>query len=47
MITISGEKLSHDFETETMFKNKLKILIEEKGLSDDQLYNVDETGLYF
>ena len=47
MLTISGEKLSADFEAATKFKEKFENFINEKDLHDEQVYNVDETGLYF
>ena len=47
MVIISGEKLSADFEAETKFKEKFENLFNEKDLCDEQVYNVDETGLFF
>ena len=47
MLTISGEKLLADFEAATKFKEKIENLINEKGLYDEKVYNVDEIGLYF
>ena len=47
MLTIAGKKLSADFEAVTKFKEKFENLIHEKDLCDEQVYNVDETGLYF
>ena len=42
ILTISGEKLSADFEAETNFKEKFENLINKKDLCDEQVYNVDE-----
>ena len=47
MLTNSGEKLSANFQAVTKFKEKFENLINEKDLSDEQAYNVDETCLYF
>ena len=47
MLTISGKKLSADFEAAAKFKEKFENLINEKDLWDKQIYNVDETGLFF
>ncbi|XP_037817425.1 jerky protein homolog-like, partial [Lucilia sericata] len=44
---MSGEKLSAQSQFVNPFKIKLKAKIEDLGLSNDQLYNADESGLYW
>ncbi|XP_044311435.1 jerky protein homolog-like [Varanus komodoensis] len=46
-ITISGEALSADKEAVPLFKDYLFKLIEKEGISGEQLYNCDETGLNY
>ena len=43
--SIQGEKLSAAVETVGPFLQKLRKVIEEKGLTPEQIYNADETGL--
>lgn len=45
MLTISGEKLSSKPEDAAKFQNQFEVLVNEKKLSSEQIYNVDETGL--
>ena len=44
-LSIQGEKLSVAEETVEPFLHKLHKMIEEKGLTPEQIYNADETGL--
>jgi hypothetical protein len=46
-ITVSGEALSADKEAVSVFKDNLFKLIEKEGISGEQLYNCDETGLNY
>lgn len=46
-ITISGEALSADREAVPLFKDYLVKIIQEEELSEEQLYNCDETGLNY
>jgi hypothetical protein len=46
-LKISGEKLSSQPELVEPFKLELKNKIQELDLTLDQLYNADETGLYW
>jgi hypothetical protein len=46
-LKISGEKLSSNIEAVEPFKNVLQQKIEKMGLSKDQIYNADETGLFW
>lgn len=46
-LKISGEKLSSQPELVDPFKIQLKNKMEELGLTLEQLYNADETGLYW
>jgi hypothetical protein len=46
-LKISGEKLSSQPELVDPFKLELKNKIQELNLTLDQLYNADETGLYW
>lgn len=46
-LKVSGEKLSSDFASIEPFKKQLKDKIVEKGLKISQIYNADETGLYW
>lgn len=46
-LSICGEKLSADTDNVRQFKIKLHELIDREGLSGDQIYNADETGLNF
>lgn len=47
LLQISGEKLSSQPQLVDPFKMKLKTKIEELGLVNDQLYNADESGLFW
>ena len=44
-LSIQGEKLSAAEETVEPFLQKLHQVMEEKGLTTEQIYNADETGL--
>lgn len=46
-LKISGEKLSSDLESIEPFKQQFFEVVDERGLSIDQLYNADESGLFF
>lgn len=46
-LSICGERLSANSNSECEFKLKFQALIEEEGLSGEQIYNCDETGLNF
>ena len=46
-ITISVEALSADIEAVPLFKDNLFKFIEKEGISGEQLYNCDETGLNY
>lgn len=46
-VSFSGEKASADQEAASKFPVELKSLIEEKGYHPDQIFNCDETGLYW
>lgn len=46
-LKISGEKLSSQPELVDPFKEKLRKVIQEYDLNEHQLYNADETGLYW
>lgn len=46
-LEISGEKLSSDSSAISSFKIKLAQIKDEMGLTDDQIYNADETGLFY
>lgn len=47
LLKITGEKLSSQPELINPFKVKLRRVIEEYDLNEHQLYNADETGLYW
>ena len=44
-LSIQGKKLSAAEETVEPFLQKLQKMIEERGLTPEQIYNADETGL--
>lgn len=46
-MTICGEKLSADFEAANEFRTELNNLMVNENLTEEQLYNCDETGLNF
>lgn len=46
-LSLSGEKLSADEEAATLFCDELRTVMTERNYSLDQVYNCDETGLYF
>ena len=43
---MQGEKLSADTETPEPFKKELLDVMEREGLTLEQIYNCNETGLY-
>lgn len=47
LLKISGEKLSANPEFVEPFKKELHSLIAEHNLTHDQIYNADETGLFW
>lgn len=46
-LSIAGEKLSADLSPITPFIHRLRAKIDDMGISENQLYNADESGLYF
>ncbi|XP_023225692.1 tigger transposable element-derived protein 2-like [Centruroides sculpturatus] len=46
-LSICGEKLSGDTEGMSQFKENFQKFIEAEGLTGEQLYNCDETGLNY
>uniref|UniRef100_H3AJ53 HTH CENPB-type domain-containing protein n=1 Tax=Latimeria chalumnae TaxID=7897 RepID=H3AJ53_LATCH len=44
---ISQVKISADSEAASTFPDKLKAYLEEEGFTEEQVYNADESGLYF
>ena len=46
-IKVSGEIRSADEGAAKAFQPELKALVEEHGLGPDQIFNTDETGLFF
>lgn len=46
-LTVSGEKLSADLSSITPFIRRLQAKIFEMDISENQLYNADESGLYY
>ncbi|GBN77751.1 hypothetical protein AVEN_153663-1 [Araneus ventricosus] len=46
-LSIVGEKLSSDIEAGNSFIAELQDLIVKEKLTADQIYNCDETGLYW
>ena len=47
LTTVSGEALSANKEDVEAFKSELHKLIDAEGISGEQLYNADETGLNY
>lgn len=47
LLTTTGEKLSCDFEAVEPYKEKFKKTLEELNLCPDQIYNADESGLFW
>jgi hypothetical protein len=47
IVQICGEKLSADLSVVEEYKNKFQTILEENGHTPDQVYNCDETGLYY
>ena len=46
-LSLEGEKLSADDSGNEIFRNKLQDTMEQEGLTLEQLYNCDETGLQY
>ncbi|XP_071093603.1 jerky protein homolog-like [Haliotis cracherodii] len=46
-ITVSGESKSADVESAAAYPTILQDIIDAEGLQDEQIYNADETGLYY
>ncbi|XP_006011116.1 jerky protein homolog-like [Latimeria chalumnae] len=46
-VKISGEIRSADSEAANTFSNEFKAYLEEEGFTEEQVYNADESGLYF
>ena len=46
-LSLEGEKLSADKEAADTFVPRFRKMVEEKQLSLDQIFNCDETGLYY
>lgn len=46
-LKICGEKLDSDTAAVQPFINRLNAKIEEMGVTEEQIYNADETGLYY
>ena len=46
-LSLQGEKLSADTEAPESFKKQLQDTMEREGLTLEQVYNCDETGLYY
>ena len=44
---MQGEKFSADTEAPEPFKKQLQDIMERKGLTLEQVYNCDETGVYY
>ena len=47
LLKISGEKLFAQPQLVNLLKEKLRAKMEELSLCEDQLYNADESGLYW
>ena len=46
-LTLSGESLSADMNAVAPFQQKIQKLMREEGYSRDQVFNADETGLWW
>ena len=46
-LCLQGEKLSADTEVHDPFKKQLQDVMGREGLTLEQIYNCDETGLYY
>lgn len=47
VLSLTGEKVSSDDNAFELFKTKFQNEISEKGFNREQVYNVDESGLYW
>ena len=45
--TLQGEAASADHEEASKYPDKLRQIIEEGGYTEDQIFNVDEAGLWW
>ena len=45
-VTLLGEAASADHEAAAKFPAELKEFIEKEGFLEDQIFNVDETGIF-
>ena len=46
-VKLDGEAASADKEAAEAYPDKLKEIIEQGGYSDDQIFNVDESGMFW
>lgn len=46
-LTVSGEKVSADLTSITPFIHRLRAKMQEMNITEKQLYNADESGLYY
>nr|CAI5841307.1 unnamed protein product [Callosobruchus analis] len=46
-LKVTGEKLSDDENAVVLFRTELKQKVEQLGLSPEQIYNADQSGLYW
>jgi len=46
-LSITGESLSGDNSTAEDYKNKFLDFVKKENLTADQIYNADETGLFY
>ncbi|XP_044014026.1 jerky protein homolog-like [Aphidius gifuensis] len=46
-ITLSGEKKSADYDAATEYRDKFHQIIQDQGLTADQVFNADETGVNY
>ena len=46
-LSVCGKKLSSNFEEIEAFKKRFQEFIETESLTDDQIFNCDESGLNF
>jgi Tc5 transposase DNA-binding domain len=46
-LTVCGESLSSDLDAVVPFIEKLRKIIQERNLTPDQVYNADESGLFW
>ncbi|CAM4354979.1 unnamed protein product [Caretta caretta] len=46
-IAVSGEKSSADADAAQSYPAKLREILQAEGYSEEQVYNADETGIYY